>query len=376
LGSKRTDDFNINNSKLRKMRIYLYLKHFPPHGKPLIGGTSKSVHGLAAGMSACGADVTILCEGKSNNSYQTPLNYKIECFANQSGYQTFSIASDLQKYITEQINKSDLVILNGIFHLSVYSMSRLLKKHSIPYVVMPHGVYALPMFNKSPYFKWPYWYLFERPMLMNAKALQFLDVRQSQWLGNLGVDKPSIEAPNGFFQPEVPPISTLNWNQTNPPKLFFFGRIDIKIKGLDLLLKSFSEISSITDALLTIQGSGSKDKKTLQEANRKLILVNRVLFLEPDYETIPSAIMSEYDIVCLPSRSEGFGLSAHHIKASGCGVVVAPEVSSIKAGILELLERRSDWQEMGLRGRQYALEHLHWNNIAASVLEQYRQLMK
>jgi hypothetical protein len=30
---------------------------------------------------------------------------------------------------------------------------------------------------------------------------------------------------------------------------------------------------------------------------------------------------------------------------------------------------------MGLRGREYALENLHWNRIAKRTLTQYRQLL-
>jgi glycosyltransferase involved in cell wall biosynthesis len=376
------------------MKIYLYLKHFPAHGSPLIGGTSKSVHGLASGLAACGAEVIILCEGTIVNSEQTNFGYRIECFANLKNYRTFSISPDLQKYIADLITTDDLVILNGIFHLSVYSMSRLLKQYSISYVVMPHGVYGLPMLNKNYYFKWPYWYLFERKMLMDATALQLLEKHQADWLDSVGVHKPIIVTPNGYDPEDIPSIP-LNWNDRDPPKLFFFGRIDIQIKGLDLLLEAFNEISQDIDVRLTIQGGDSPDKQKLQGNYQHLLLEDRVAFLEADYVTAPTLIMSKYDVFCLPSHSEGFGLSAleamlagrvllvsvaagiaPHIEASGCGVIVAPEVSAIKAGLLELLERRSQWQEMGLRGQQYALEHLNWNKIATSALDQYQQLMR
>jgi glycosyltransferase involved in cell wall biosynthesis len=376
------------------MKIYLYLKHFPPYGENLMGGTSKSVHGFAAGMASCGADVTILCEGKSNSLCQTTFNYKIECFANLKNYRTFSISPDLQKYISEKIRPDDLVILNGIFHLSVYSMSRLLKKRSLAYVVMPHGVYAPAMLNKNPYLKWPYWFLFERPMLMDAKAIQLLDRRQADWLKKLGINKLSIETPNGFFKEEVPLSSSFTWKKSKIPKLFFFGRIDIYIKGLDLLLEAFHKVNKQISTELTIQGPNCKDKEKLQEMSRQLLLEGGISFLDPDFDTHPTAIMAEYDVFCLPSRSEGFGLSAleamlagrvllvseaagiaPHVEASDCGVVVAPESSAIETGLLEILERRSEWRDMGLRGQQYALENLSWEKIADSALRQYQQLM-
>ncbi len=65
---------------------------------------------------------------------------------------------------------------------------------------------------------------------------------------------------------------------------------------------------------------------------------------------------------------------APHVEASGCGVVVAPEVSAIKSGLIELLQRRSDWKTMGLKGREYALEYLQWDKIASVALDSYKKL--
>ena len=98
---------------------------------------------------------------------------------------------------------------------------------------------------------------------------------------------------------------------------------------------------------------------------------------------------------CLPSRFEGFGLSAieamlagrvlivsevagvaPHVKASGCGVVVAPERSAVRDGLRELLAKRDEWKAMGLAGRRHALKHLRWPTIAAAALRDYRNLMQ
>jgi len=50
-------------------------------------------------------------------------------------------------------------------------------------------------------------------------------------------------------------------------------------------------------------------------------------------------------------------------------------VAAIRQGLVELLERRSEWKEMGLKGREYALEHLRWDKISANALERYSQLV-
>lgn len=374
------------------MKLYYYLKHFPPLGDNLNEGTTKAVHGLASGLAACGAEVTVLCEGPNDSSFKADAGYAIECFANTQKYRTFTLASGLKQYIRDAVDNS-LVILNGIFHLSVYSMSRLLKESAVPYVVAPHDVYHPAMFSKNAHLKWPYWHLLEKRMLSQAKAIQVLDIRQAKYLRRLGIKTPILETLNGFSPTNVHSESTLQWQTNEPPKLFFFGRIDSHHKGLDILLDAFTQLVDITNAQLVIQGPDEGDRKRLEET-AKLLPSGRVSFLEPEYSMSASSIIAKYDIFCLPSRFDGFGLSAleamlagrvllvsevagiaPHIKASGCGVVVKPEVSAIKAGLIELLQRRSEWKDMGLNGRRYTLEHLQWNRIASAALEQYRQLI-
>ena len=61
--------------------------------------------------------------------------------------------------------------------------------------------------------------------------------------------------------------------------------------------------------------------------------------------------------------------------ASGCGIIVTPTVSSVRDGIAEMLRLRPQWPQMGLAGRQYAIEHLRWGRIAHSAWKEYDQLM-
>ncbi|KOP22760.1 group 1 glycosyl transferase [Hapalosiphon sp. MRB220] len=376
------------------MKLYLYLKHFPPEGDNLNEGTTKAVHGLASGLANCGADVTILCEGIASSSFQAQSGYKIECFANDKHkHPSFKIATDLKDYINN-LSRDSLVILNGIFHRSVYSLSQFLRKTNISYIVAPHDPYHPSIFQKNAYLKLPYWYLLEQRMLKQAQAVQILDIRHAQWLRNLGIHTPVIATPNGFFPDDVYPESTIKWEQNGKQKLFFLGRLDSYNKGLDILLDGFAETVKVADFQLTIQGPDWGDKKALQEQTDKLGLSERVTFLEPDYNQSPSLLIAKHDIFCIPSRFEGFSLAAieamlagrvllisevagiaPHVEASGCGIVVKPEPSSLKAGLMELLERHTHWQEMGLKGRRYALEYLRWDAIASKALQEYEHLL-
>ena len=391
-----------NNEPLspKDMNIYLYLKMFPPFGdgEAMNNGAVKYVSGFAAGLVSCGAKVTVLCEGSlardaSDSSYQTDAGYEIKWFANPSKHMSFKISDGLRNYIQNGM-KPGLVVLNGIFHPSVYAISRLLDRQNIPYIASPLDPYHPSIFAKNAYLKWPYWYLLERRMLKQAKAIQLLDIRHTEWLHRLGVRTPTIETPCSFSAENIPPEPALQWRDNEAPQILFLGRIDAYNKGLDLLLDAFAQIFEATNARLVIQGPDNGDRKALEQQAAELSISQRVSFLGPDFDRSAAAIAAECDIFCIPSRFEGFSLAAleamlagrvllvsevagiaPHVKASGCGVLVMPEVAAIKKGLLELVALRPQWRDMGLRGRDYVLNNLQWNKIASTALEHYRELI-
>jgi glycosyltransferase involved in cell wall biosynthesis len=377
------------------MKIFLYLKHFPPDGKNFLDGPSKSTHGFASGLVKCGANVVVLCEDQKTTTFKTDTGYEIKCFKNLNSYQTFKLAPELTSYIKSYMNERSLVLLAGIFHPSVYSMSRVLLRNKIPYIAVPRDLYHPKMFSKNPHLKWPYWYLFERKVLRDSLAIQLFEKNQARWLKRLGILKNFLESPNGFSPNDVLSIDNLSWTSKGKVKLFIFSRIDTHHKGLDLMLNALSILPKDIDFELTIQGPDEGDKSILIQQARVLELSHQVHFLEPDYVNSPTSIMAEYDVFCLPSRFEGFGNTvieamlagrvvlvskeagtAQCVRSSGCGVVIEPEINSISSGLIDLIKQRPYWQEMGLRGRNYVLKHLSWSQIASNAMEAYQKLLQ
>jgi glycosyltransferase involved in cell wall biosynthesis len=375
------------------MRIHVYLREFPPAGDKLNSGMIKAVHGLSAGLAHAGARVTILCDGPMTSVVQTPSGYDIRCFAyNTSAGASPAIPKGLERYI-EQCDDPGIFLINGVFNPNAYLVSRACIRNGIPYVLAPHDPYHPTIFSQNRHLKWPYWYLRERPMLRQARAIQVLDFRHAEWLRRLGIQTPIIEVLNGYAPEDVHPESVLNWRTEGAPKLLYLGRIDYHNKGLDILLDAFSQITDKTDANLTLQGPDWGDKDSMIKRASKLKLGDRVQFREPDFNKLSALISAEHDVFLLPSRFEGFGLSAleamlaarpvlvsdvagiaPHVRASGGGVVISSDVNHVKSGMLELLAQRNRWKEMGMAGREYVLRYLRWERIGAVTLEQYRAI--
>ncbi|MFM2432373.1 MAG: hypothetical protein RLZZ511_3587 [Cyanobacteriota bacterium] len=392
------------------MHVYLYSKFFPVAPAPIRDGIVKAMHGLAAGFVANDTTTTILSEGPQAATTRTDAGYVHHCFKTRYPGQSWHLSPDLQQFIQTHITDRDLVILNGGFHLSVYALARFLLQRGIPYIVAPHIAYDPPMFQKSPYLKYPYWHLLERRLLQHAAAIQVLDQRQAIHLQQRRIHTPIVAVPNGFDRHELmpcPPRTPDNRISDNripdncipdncTIKLLFFGRLSLAIKGLDLLLQAFAQLPRSPDTpnlRLTLQGHDAGDLKSLQQLSHQLGLRDEVEFLPPDYHTPASTLMGNYDIICLPSRSEGFGLSAleamlagrpvmvssvagiaPYVEASGGGIVVSPDAQSIQAGLQFLFKSREQWSEMGQNGRQYAIDNLSWPTIAQTALAAYREL--
>ncbi len=378
------------------MTIYLYVQYFPPHQDPVHNGVVKAVHGLAMGLVACGEAVTVLSEGPQAATVNTRFGYQHRCFVPPR--MPLFAASDLRRFIQQQMTPRDLVIVNGGFHLGVYACARSLVAQGIPYVMAPHLSYDANMFAKSRYRKLLYWYVCERQVLRSAQAVQVLDRRQVAGLAQRGITTPTIVVPNGFDPKAIDAWSSVQWRSpATPAQLLFFGRLCRHTKGLDLLLHA---LAALPDRLeqpapeLVLQGPDTGDQAGLIQLARSLKIRNRVQFRPADYHTPTSHIMAQADIVCLTSRSEGFGLAAlegmltgrvllvaenagiaPYVRASGCGVVVKPTVAGIRAGLNRLLACREDWPAMGLRGREQAIAQLSWPRIAAQACPQYQAII-
>jgi glycosyltransferase involved in cell wall biosynthesis len=374
------------------MRIHVYLPEFPAAGDRLISGMIKAVHGLAAGFAHNGAKVTVLCEGPQSSVIDHRCGYEIRCYAYNTGSSANSVPRGLQQYI-DQCPDPGVFLLNGVFNPNVYVVSRACVRNGIPYVVAPHDPYHPSIFATNRHLKWPYWYLRERPMLRQARAVQVLDLRHAEWLRALGVKTPVIEVLNGYAPGDVLPLESLQWRLQGPPKLLYLGRIDYHNKGLDVLLDTFAQMLPHTDAQLTLQGPDWGDKEMMMRRAARLNLGSRVQFRDPEFDKQAALISSEHDIFLMPSRFEGFGLSAleamlagrvilvsdvagisPHVRASGCGVVISPDISDVRRGIEQLISLRPKWKQMGLAGREYALSRLRWEQIASDTLARYREM--
>ena len=121
------------------------------------------------------------------------------------------------------------------------------------------------------------------------------------------------------------------------------------IKGMDLVVPAFAEVLKMYPATqLLVVGDGTL-RASMEEQAAQLGCADHIRFVGRQPQEELSQWYSQMDIVLMPSRSEGFGLTAIEAMAHGC-VMVASDVGGlpevVRDGICGLLHRTEDITDM------------------------------
>ena len=121
------------------------------------------------------------------------------------------------------------------------------------------------------------------------------------------------------------------------------------IKGMDLVVPAFAEVlKSFPDVRLLVVGDGSLRARMEQQAT-ELGCADCITWVGRQLQEELAQWYGQMDIVLMPSRSEGFGLTAIEAMANGCVMVASnvgglPEV--VRDGVCGLLHRTEDVHDM------------------------------
>jgi len=180
--------------------------------------------------------------------------------------------------------------------------------------------------------------------------------------------------------------------------LLFIGRIDIYMKGLDLLLKSFKYVVKEFNAQYTllIAGRGKKkDLEELKEQAQKLAIKDSIEFLGEVSEETKESLLSDCLFLCMPSRFEGWGITAIEAAAAGkptvgtkidglmdavingkTGILVEPEnCEEFSKNLIRLIRDRELRKKMGESAREWAY-NFNWDSIASQQEDFYKEINK
>jgi len=311
-------------------------------------------------------------------------------------------SAGLDRWLQRQAHKYDVIHSHGAWGFCNWAAARAAKRHGVPLVVNPHGMWSNYTFTQGRRLKAAYWSLIERPLARRADKLVFTSQGEAKEFARHGLRTASAVVPLGLPPDawERPQCSDwlrlqLGGRDRGRPLVLYLSRIHPKKGLVDILLPAFAKLK--TDAFLVIAG-GSDDTTpgyTLQvraEIDR-LGLADRVQLLGPIRSEDRWIAFDGADVFVLPSHQENFGLVITESMARGCPVVVSDRafacevVAAADAGCIvpldpsatseaidHLLQNPAFRLMLGNRGRAYTRTHLRWSDIAQQLFDIYASL--
>jgi len=354
-----------------------------------MNGVNKVVNSLATYQKKLGYDVHVWGITKTLIKNYPERNYSTLLFLDKG---KFRLDSRVKKALTNQPEKV-IFHIHGAFIPQFYILSRLLVKNDLAYVYTPHGAYNSIAMERSSFKKKIYLALFERYLVKHAHKLHFIGASEKNGARKLFSELNYALIPNGQNLEET--VFEFHCFSKKDTNIFgFVGRLDIKTKGLDILLKGFAKhhMNSEEASELWLIGDGP-ERTRLQALAKYLKIENQIKFFGSRFGKEKLNLMANMDYLCLTSRNEGLPGVVLEAAAVGTPAIVSPEtnvsefIKSSQAGLYlsqnnsENLSKELDKavmyklsgriKEMSTNAKKMVQQHFNWIGISKRLIEAY-----
>lgn len=283
---------------------------------------------------------------------------------------------------------------HGLWLLPVYWMFLQCKKKQIPFIISTHGMLEPYAFKFKKTKKRIAFLLFQKSILSNSACIHATSQEEAKNIRKLGFSNPIAIIPNGI---------NLNEFKFKKPKknktlksVLYLSRIH-PIKGIENLINAWKQLDSNLKINWQLKIIGNGEESYINSLN-KLIqqydLENSVKLVGPLYGNDKIEEIQKADLFVLPSFSENFGIVVAEALACGVPVITTKgtpweDLKFFKAGwwidigvepLLEgLIEAMSLSDEerfqMGINGRNLALEKYNIESVARQMIELYNWIL-
>lgn len=282
----------------------------------------------------------------------------------------------------------DIVVFHSFYDYTHYVFSKILNRLNIPYIIVFHGGANINNFKKSYLKHWLANYLFFNSYVKNSKGVIYLNDAESDKSIFKKQQSDFAIIPNGI---ETPDIEFRNI-QKNKIRVSFLGRLDVWVKGLDLLVSTFDLIkSSEISNKIEFKIYGQAEDDFYKEFNKFGSLVEYCGYVSGDSKR---KAFTNTDILISPSRTEGMPMAILEALSYGIPCIITPQTNmeplivSNKCGWVtsldpndiykSILQAFNDFtvnkKELFFNARK-SVENLTWHNIADKHIEFYKSII-
>lgn len=304
---------------------------------PKYGGPVKNLRDSIKSFGAKGYPCDVLTLDAPNAPWLT--DYPARVFALGPSLGKYRYTPRLLPWLTRNANTYDAVIVSGIWQYQSMATWIASRKVNFLYYVYIHG--ALNPWFKHQYplkhlKKWLYWFWAEYRVLRDARYVIYTSeeerrmASQSFWLyrANEKVVPYGIVSPPNKISEQIQEFYKAYPVLKNKEYYLFLGRLHL-MKGIDLLLRSFAELSKIKpDLMLVIAGEGSEDYyQSLKKLAETLGLSQKVVWTGFLSGNIKWGAFRAANVFILPSHAENFGVTVAESLSCGTPVLISNKVN-------------------------------------------------
>ncbi len=288
----------------------------------------------------------------------------------------------------------DLVVFHEPYVKEYLLISLILRKKHIPYIIVPHCELTEEAQNNKKWLKKKIAnFLLFNHFINHALAIQCLSDKEvnSTNFGNI-----KFVSTNGV---KLPLKAKTYFNNLEPIKIVFIGRLDKYHKGLDLLIESIKikkDYLIQSNIKLYIYGPDQngqyaeieqliKDNhinelaelnhEVLSEEKEKILLDSDVFIQTSRFEGMPMGILEalSYGLPCLVTRGTTLG---ELIEEFDAGWVCETNSESIAECIIRCINEKEYFKVKGQNARKLIEQNFTWDKIAKGTIKTYQEILK
>ena len=384
------------------MNILQVSSHYvPAYG---FGGPLQVAHALGREWVRDGHQVTVCCTNMETpeSDLDVPTDVPVDLDGVQVWYEPVTLSRhygyspQMYRRLKSLTSDADLVIVHAHYQFAQGVGARIARKLGKPCVVFAHGSLRKEgIRHKSALVKILHLLLVDRPNLSSATAVVFggpEEMEGSLWKHKGLVMRNSIDPARLELQGED--AERVYADIRGKTRLLFLGRLDVRHKGLDYLLESFSQaVREREDVILILAGPQERgDREVLQALIVRHGVQHKVLLTGTVSGAAKVELLRSADVFVLPSRFEGGSVALVEALYMGLPVIVTPgagltrEITENRLGMVakpgdELTQAIVAMLDPAVRaayagrGRPFVLENFVWKKTAARLLDEITALL-
>ncbi len=353
------------------------------------GGTSTYLCSLLSGLPSSLKNTLVSYDSNDNLEFSKDVNLKIIDISKRriNGFSR-------EFYGTLNETSSDLIHINGLWEFSSFLASKIAQSKKIPYIISTHGMLEKWSLGQNKYIKKMALFLYQNKALRLASCIHATSHNELLSIREKGFKNPIALIPNAINLEEFPIYKKKSNKQK---KLLFLSRIHKK-KGIELIIKAWSELDSSLTKHWNVEIVGNGEQKYINDLHDKICelkLDQSITLTGPIFGKSKQLKYREADLFVLPSYSENFGIVIAEALASNvpvittkgapweelntnnCGDWIEIGLEPLKDSLAKMLVKsESEFLEMGQRGRKLIEKKYCLSSVARDMFILYRWLLK